>query len=293
MSDAFAGYHPLVNCIYFVLVLAFSMTFTPPACLAVSFACSLAYSAYLERGKTPRFYSPFVLLATALINPAFNHEGATILTYLPSGNPLTLESIIYGAAAGVMAITVIGWFSRVNQVFTSDKFIYLFGRAIPSMSLMLSMTLRMIPRYKAQLKIIRNAQRCVGRDASNGGLIRRARNGLHILSIMTTWALENAAETADSMKSRGYGLPGRSAFSIYQFGRRDRAALTFIAACGGYVGAGAAFGGLYFRYFPTLKGKDADFFTISLCAVYFALCVSPLIMNIWEDVKWKSLESKI
>ena len=33
-----------------------------------------------------------------------------------------------------------------------------------------------------------------------------------ILSIMVTWCLENAIETADSMKSRGCGLPGRSAF---------------------------------------------------------------------------------
>ena len=35
---------------------------------------------------------PMLLLA-AVVNPAFNHEGATLLTYLPSGNPLTLESM--------------------------------------------------------------------------------------------------------------------------------------------------------------------------------------------------------
>ena len=35
-------------------------------------------------------------------NPAFDHEGATLLAYLPSGNPLTLESIAYGVAAAVM-----------------------------------------------------------------------------------------------------------------------------------------------------------------------------------------------
>ena len=41
-----------------------------------------------------------MMAMAALINPAFNHEGATLLTYLPSGNPLTLESILYGLAAG-------------------------------------------------------------------------------------------------------------------------------------------------------------------------------------------------
>jgi energy-coupling factor transporter transmembrane protein EcfT len=89
---------------------------------------------------------------------------------------------------------------------TSDKFVYLFGRIIPSMSLLLSMTLRFVPRFIAQIKVVSNAQKCVGRDASNGGVVQRVRNAITILSIMVTWALENAIETADSMKSRGYGL---------------------------------------------------------------------------------------
>ena len=49
-----------------------------------------------------------------------------------------------------------------------------------------------------------------GQPAS-GSLLQRLKNAITILSIMVTWALENAIETADSMKSRGYGLPGRTA----------------------------------------------------------------------------------
>ncbi len=55
-----------------------------------------------------------------------------------------------------------------------------------------------------------------------GNLFRRIRYGLNILSILITWALENAIETSDSMKSRGYGLPERTAFSIYRFTNRDK-----------------------------------------------------------------------
>ena len=66
-------------------------------------------------------------------NLAFNHEGATILAYLPSGNPLTLESIVYGLSAAVMMASVILWFSCYNAVMTSDKFAYLFGRVIPAL----------------------------------------------------------------------------------------------------------------------------------------------------------------
>lgn len=87
------------------------------------------------------------------------------------------------------------------------------------------MALRFVPRFAAQLKIISNAQKCVGRDISQGNLLTRAKNGLKILSILITWALENAVDTADSMRCRGYGLPGRTAFSNFRLDSRDKASL--------------------------------------------------------------------
>ena len=112
----------------------------------------------------------------ALVNPAFNHEGMTILTYLPSGNPLTLESMFYGVAAAVMLASVVLWFSSYNEVMTSDKFVYLFGRVIPALSLVLSMALRFIPKFKAQMQVVAEAQACIGRDTKNR---KRRQNLLH------------------------------------------------------------------------------------------------------------------
>jgi energy-coupling factor transport system permease protein len=39
---------------------------------------------------------------TAWLNPLFNHAGVTLLFYLPGGNPVTLESMVYGLAAATM-----------------------------------------------------------------------------------------------------------------------------------------------------------------------------------------------
>ena len=236
MRDSFSAYHPVVNFLYFTLVLLFSMFFMHPVCLGISLLCAFIYSVYLNGKKALSFnlkYMLPMLAVTALVNPAFNHEGGTILTYLRGGNPLTLDSIVYGIAAAVMLITVICWFSCYNAVMTSDKFVYLFGRVIPALSLILSMALRFVPRFRAQFKVVSDAQKCVGRDISNGSILQRAKHGVRILSIMVTWALENAIETADSMRSRGYGLPGRTAFSIYRFDRRDKSALLFLLFCGG------------------------------------------------------------
>ena len=294
-KDTFSSYHPLVNFLYFGFVLAFAMTITHPACLALSMLCAFVYSVYLKGRKAVRFallYMLPMMLITALLNPAFNHQGATILTYLPDGNPLTLESVLYGAAAAVMLITVITWFSCFNAVMTSDKFVYLFGRVIPSLSLILAMALRFVPRFKERAKVISNAQKCVGRDVASGNLSQKMRRGVKILSIMTTWALENSIETADSMKNRGYGLPGRTAFSIFRFGWRDAYALAYILACSSVILAGATMGACHFRYFPTVKGAWAGAPTIAVFAAYMALGSYPLIISLKEDLVWTSIVSK-
>lgn len=293
-KDSFSRMHPIINFLYFGFVFAFSMIFMHPVFLGISLICSLTYSVYLRGRKAVKFsvlYMLPMLVITALINPAFNHEGLTILAYLDSGNPLTLESIVYGFATAVMFITVISWFICYNAVMTSDKFVYLFGRVIPALSLILSMVLRFVPKFKDHLKIVSNAQKCVGRDPSQGNLIRRVKNAIKILSIMVTWALENAIETADSMKSRGYGLLGRTAFSIYRFDKRDKRVLAFIASFGMAIILCAVFGGAKYRYFPTVRyNLDSPLTWISTIC-YLALCLTPIIINGMEDRKWKATKS--
>lgn len=294
--NEFKTYHPIVNFTYFLFVIGFSMFFMHPVCLGISLISAFTYSIILKGRqalKTNLLYMLPMLLAMALINPAFNHEGITILTYLPSGNPLTLESIVYGLAAATMIVSVICWFSCYNEVMTSDKFIYLFGKLIPSLSLIFSMTLRFVPKFWAQLKVVSNAQRCMGRDVSNGSILKRAKNGLTILSIMTTWALENAIETADSMKSRGYGHPGRTAFSIYTFDKRDRNTFITIVLLGAYILLGNLWGGMAITYFPRIQAADFSAYGCSVFVAYLLLCICPVIIELWEVRKWNLLRSNI
>lgn len=294
--DAFSGYHPAVNFLYFALVLIFSMVFMHPVSLCISLAAALAYAIRLNGKQTVRFsltcLLPVMLLA-AILNPAFTHQGVTILTYLPGGNPLTLESICYGVAAALMLASVITWFSCYCAVMTSDKFVYLFGRVIPSLSLVLSMTLRFVPRFKTQLRTVAEAQRCVGRDVGSGKLLRRMGRGVTIFSVLVTWALENAIETADSMKSRGYGLPGRTAFSIYRFDRRDKLAVAWLLCCGFFVTCGALAGGLRWQYYPYITGAPVNVLTVCFQLAYLALCLTPVYLDRKEDRIWRRLRSAI
>lgn len=281
---------------YFTLVLMFSMFFMHPVYLTVSLLCAAAFSIRLSGKSALRPQLKFLLptvLAVALINPAFSHAGVTILAYLPSGNPLTLESIVYGTAAAVMLAAVILWFSCFNVVMTTDKFVYLFGRVIPAMSLVLSMAFRFVPRFAAQFREVSEAQRCIGRDLSEGSAVERIKKAASIVSIMVTWSLENAAQTADSMKSRGYGLSGRTAFSVYCLDGRDKALLVWLLLCGFYIACGWAAGGIEFHYYPMITGAQLGAFQLSFMLAYLLLCLTPIVLDAVEDIKWKHSGSAI
>lgn len=289
--DAFSSYHPIVNFIFFGEVLVFAMFLTHPAGLLISLVCALGYRASLNGAKALRlqlaYLLPMMLLA-ALVNPAFNHRGVTVLAYFPSGNPLTLESVLFGVAAAVMLAAVVTWFGCYSAVMTSDKFIYLFGRVIPALSLLLSMTLRFVPRFKEQFRAVAEAQRCLGRSLTEGPISRRWKNAVTMLSILLTWSLENAIETADSMKSRGYGLPGRTAFSIYRLDDRDKGALLWLLSWGFFLVCAWGMGGLAWSYFPGLEWAPVTPLTVWVWIGYLCLCLTPLLLNWQQDRVWRA-----
>lgn len=294
--NAFSKYHPIVNFLFFAEVIGFSMFLMHPAALLISLVCSFVYSACSDGSKTVMFSLKFnlpVMLAVAFINPAFNHEGLTVLCYLPSGNPLTLESIFYGLASAVMLSSVFLWFRSCTKIMTSDKFVYLFGRIIPSLSLVLSMALRFVPKFAKQFEVVKDAQQTAGKSVTDGNIFKRVKNAVKILSIMITWSLENAVETADSMKSRGYGLKGRTSFSIYRFGECDRAVLAWLLFCGIFIFSGILSGGLSWNYFPAMSGTFKQPLTVCFLTVYLLLCLTPVFIDRREEKIWRSLKLKI
>ena len=295
-KDSFGTYHPIINFVYFIFVIGCAMFLKHPVFLGISCVSSFVYYISLKgkkAWKTAVWLMLPVFLLSALINPLFNHEGVTLLFYFRTGNPLTLESLVYGLASGVMLVSVLNWFSCYQVIMTSDKFIYLFGKIIPALSLILSMVFRFVPKFKNQITKVSDAQKCIGRDVTNGTALTKAKHGMKILSIMTTWALENSVETADSMKSRGYGLRGRTNFSMYRFDTRDKIMFGVLAFFGAAVVAAIAAKKVYFYYFPMLEGNPLNQETFLIYSVYGGICLFPVIINLVEDIKWHYLRSEI
>lgn len=295
-KDTFAEYNPIVSFLYFAFMLGFTMVLRHPSAQAISIACAFCYSLFgdsLRKTASALRAGLLLLLITALINPVFNHAGVTTLFYLKNGNPVTLESLLYGLSAGAMLLCALLWFRSFNRVMTSDKLVYLFGRLIPALSLVLSMALRFVPRFTEQFKKVSEAQAALGRDTENGSLFRRLKNALAVFSAVVTWSLESSVETADIMKGRGYGLARRSSFSIYKFDSRDRLAVIFILLCGAVVFAGIAANGFAFQYFPVIRCVRATPITVGIQVIYLCLCALPIAINLSEAKKWTVLRSKI
>lgn len=283
---AFSRCHPAVNAVYFALVLAFSMVLLHPACLALSLACALTMALLADAARTRRLLPVLlgVMVLSAALNPAFNHRGATILAYLPSGNPLTAESLAYGAAAAAMLGAVLLWCAALTRVMTSDKLLCLLGRAAPALSLVFSMALRLVPRFRDRLRLAARARKCAG----DTGL----RSGLKLISILTTWALESGVDTADSMTARGYGLRGRTAYDRFRFTARDGAALVWLLALGAALTAGCVLGGAAAVYFPTMDfALGAAGAGVLLC--YGGVCLTPLLLQGEEAIRWRRSKRSI
>jgi energy-coupling factor transport system permease protein len=295
VRDTFSTYHPIITFSYFCGVILFSMILLHPVFLCVSFVAALGYALFLNGWRSLRFtflYLIPMMVVAAAINPLFNHRGVTILGYF-FDNPITQESIYYGIAVGVMFGAVILWFSCFNIVMTADKIMYIFGRLLPSISLVFSMVLRFVPKSKARLTEVIRSQSCAGRDVRSGPWGERARNGIRILSIMTSWILESSIDTADSMKARGYGLPGRTSYSIYRFDARDKAGLLVLVLIFLSLGAGIATGSVAVNYFPSFLISVDPRFGSLLYGLYLIFCFAPLALNVWEAAKWRRLRSRI
>ena len=290
---AFETYHPIVLFTYFASVIGFSIFYMHPIFLVISLLTAVLLNRILNKPTIKMslvFYLP-LFLVTTVANPIFSHNGSIVLFYV-NYNPITLEALLYGAALAAMITSVLLWFASYNSVMTSDKFLYLFGKLSPAIALIISMSLRLVPLFKKQLSIISLTQKTIGMDYSSGSLWHRMKCSVQIVSILITWSLENAIETADSMKARGYGLKNRSSFSLFIFTKRDGVLLVMLVALLIINTSGSVLGYSTFYYYPTFSELTINKTTCFFYSSYaFLLCI-PIVIELREAIKWRSLKLK-
>lgn len=294
-KDDFSRLHALTLFVYFAVLFTASALTIHPACIGIVMIGVFCYAARLGgAGFLKR--SPFFLLpgaAAAAVNVLFNHRGATRLFFLPGGNAVTLEAVLYGAAAAFLVISLCIGFYCFTQVFTTDKLTALFAKAMPGFAVILCMTLRFVPLFVRRFRSINEAQTALGRGAFQGNALRRIKNLARLFSILIGVALEESIITADSMKSRGYGVPGRKSYSAQRFSPADVIVTAASLCCGGFVIACELRGTLDFAFYPRIRPPAGGSGLAAAIALYSLLVALPLIYDIVEEIKWRSRRSEI
>lgn len=286
-KSLFARMNPFVNFVYFAGIMVFTVCVQHPAVLLTGAVASFVYSIYLVGASQLIFNIKllFLIVLTTILNPLFNHQGATILFYL-NENPVTKEAIVYGFAAGVMLYDMLLEFSIFNKIMTSDKIICVLSHTVPVFALLFTISLRFVPMYRAQLKKIRAAQKGVGCDTSQGNVLDRIIHGIEILSGLITWALENALETSDSMKARGFGLRGRTYYTNSRFTRLDKQMAAVELLLLTVAGLAVYHGSFHAVYFPEISIQPVFGKEKILYVAYLIFTLLPLMIDIKEEMVW-------
>lgn len=293
--DSFSEYHPGITFTFFIAAIVFGMCFIHPAFWISSVVLSTAYVVSIRGRRAAKILLILLILflAVSLINPMFTADGEHVLFLLPWGRPYTMEALCYGLAAGGMFVTVLLWFAAYNEVMSSDKFLFLFGRLMPSLSLVLTMILRLVPSFQRKMAQIVGARKCIGMV---GDVDRRSsiNAGMAVTAALTSWALEGGIITADSMQSRGFGVGKRSAFAVYRLENRDVILLGVMILLILVVLLCAFHGGMKTAYIPKIElaGTDVPYMITGMIA-YVLFMAIPTALNIVETVRWHYLKSKI
>lgn len=283
-------YNPAVIFIYFLLLASIAMFAMNPVMVGIAFVAMNLTAVSYTRDGIGRAYIFFgvIFVLTSLANPVFSHNGVTVLLVI-NDNPITLEAVLYGVMTGFMILSVLLLFRVFTALMTSDRLLYIFGRAFPKLGLLLSMTLRFVPLFGKQRRKIENTQKTLGLY-KNENVIDTIKGKLSILSAMTTWGLENGIVTADSMSARGYGVKrSRTSFSMFGFKRSDAAALVLITVSCGFIFFGIATDKLKTDFYPQIKLPPLSIYAVLCYVVYAALAFLPLAAR----MKDKTVQRKV
>lgn len=264
--------HPAVCFLYLFSVIGITVFTRDPVMTALSLAGGTLLAGLSGRLRG-MLWLPAAAACAALANPLFAHSGATVLFFV-GNTAFTAEALAYGAVFGGMLAAAVLWSAAGTRFMTSEKYVWLFGRAVPAAGLVLSCALRFVPLF------IRRTRSFVQTRGESG-----VRGYLSAFSDSVGRSAEQAMTSAEIMRSRGYGTGRRTFYSRHGFGLRDGAALAAVAACAAGSAALTVCGAGEFNYYPLLTRLDFSAGDTALYILFGALCFLPSAAVLAEELR--------
>ncbi|GGC84717.1 energy-coupling factor transporter transmembrane component T [Enterococcus wangshanyuanii] len=286
--------HPLVITAYYSLVLVILMSTTNPLIIFTCFLGSFSFRLLQLNGqkKGSVLYPLVFLLIITITNPLFVHRGGTILFFFLS-RPVTKEAFIYGFFMGLMIAGVIYLFQNLQSQLDLEQFYYLFGQRFPKLALILTMVFRFIPLFQRYYHEMNQVQKTLHRT-QNRSFKQKVSYGLDLFGNLFSWSLENAMDTASSMKARGYGIGKRSSRVQYNWQKKDSFCLIVLGLAASLFMYVLFAGSYQFDYYPYVENLFEAFNRHWENYLWILiLAFVPTLNRLKEAIIWTILKSKI
>ena len=296
---AFDALHPAVLVVYALAALVLTMAAFQPVIVGLALASALWLRGCLQGWRTVvravRWQVPLVVLV-AVANPLFSSVGSTELFRIGT-HAVYAESFAYGLCMGALLVAVMTQIACASCVLTSDKIMTVMGNRLPTVSLMLSMALRLVPRFVRQgreIASVQDACTAARRDGEPHGAHLRPRGSSQgakarlaelsrLASVLMGWSMEDSLETADAMRARGWSsTQRRTSYQRWRFGRVDALALAVVLGLGVLCAVLAQVAVTSYRFYPSMSALTLWWGYVPL-ALFFVL---PLLVVLGDHLTW-------
>lgn len=293
---AYEQINPIVSSIHFIFLMLIVMFTSDPVISFTALIGGILFYLIIGQARILKKDYKFFLLIFILItlsNPLFSPAGNTVLIKI-NKITLTLESLVYGASAALMLISVMLWCRILGLTLTGDKITYIFKGHLPKLALIISMTLHYIPMIKRKWKHIYDTQKTLGNYCLANTKLK-IRSYLNCFSLLISCSLEDAAQTVKSMEARGYGSTSRTSCSDYPLRPSDIFLLISYTVLFLAVSSAFFLGYAEFIFYPKLEGIITNNlkFTALAYLCFGLLSFLPFFIELKELMQWNFCRSKI
>jgi energy-coupling factor transport system permease protein len=209
----------------------------------------------------------FFFAVSFIVNFIFTNTGTTVLFQIDElpliggHKRLSLEMLVFTFTASLRLVYILLVFVFVMQVSSEDRVMAFFSQFLKNFPLLLSFTVRLIPKLRSDYKRLTHVFKLRGFEVVKSvkkrkGIFRRIKDSINLrlmLALIRTLlmnSLEDSLQYAEAMQARGYGdYSSRSTFYKERFGILDGLLLSlsmvYLGLCIGLSASGIGIKGIY------------------------------------------------
>lgn len=285
----FSRMNPNVIFLYYISLISISMMFNSPLILLSELLIVVSLAAFTSgMENTIKSVKAVILmmLFIIIINPLINHHGTQVLLSL-NGFIITKEATLYGVLMALSLAIILLIFVSYNKIMSNDKFLFLFGRILPHLTLLSMIVMRFVPLFLQRFGEIKQIQKTRGIQVEDGSVKKRSLAIMKLIEILLVDSCYDAFQTADSMASRGFGTTKRSSYNRYRMKRLDWIVLVIIISGMLFLTYSAINHFGTFEIFSNMSNFSNNLiFQILTEIVVVGVCGIPILMEMWEELWW-------